>query len=178
MYLRKTMTYDIAPLPGYDPEIGLLLAGLDDSTREWRENLEVPSVEAIVWQPWPDSYSIGALMLHIIECEMGWFEAFAAGIPEDPAEMELLMSARIDQMNVLWPVPPSQPLQWYFELHDRIRARVREPLKTMTSQELSSGRVDSYTLRWIVAHVLEHDSYHGGQAVLLHEMWKAGRTAS
>jgi len=28
------------------------------------------------------------------------------------------------------------------------------------------------TYRWIVAHLVQHDSYHGGQAVLLHETWK------
>jgi len=167
------MKYDIAPLQGYHPEIGLLLAGLDDSTREWRENLEEPPIEAIIWQPWKGSYSIGALLLHIIECEAGWFENFAAGLPDNVEEQALLMSAQINQMEGTWPTPPAEPIHWYFDLHERIRARVRLPLKDMDSERVSSGRINSFSLRWIVAHVMEHDSYHGGQAVLLHEMWKA-----
>ncbi len=168
------MKYDVAPVPGYHPEVGILLASLADSTREWRENLESPTVEAITWQPWQASYSIGAVMLHMIDCEIYWFETFAVGKPEDAEEAKLLMAKQIDQDNVKWPTPPAEPIEWYFELHDRLRARTWETLRELTDPEqIFKGRKNQFTLRWILAHVLEHDSYHGGQVVLLHEMWKA-----
>lgn len=167
-----SLNYDVAPLPGYHPEIGLLLACLDDSTREWRENLGEPPVEAIVWQPWPKAHSIGALLLHMIDCEKGWFENFAAGLPEDPEEARLLMSADVQQDGVVWPVPHSKPIEWYVDLLSHVRERVRRPLREMDPAAMHKGGSNVYTLRWIVGHVVQHDAYHGGQAVLLHELWK------
>lgn len=171
------MTFDVAPLSGYRSELGLLLATLDDSTREWRENLEEPPVEAIVWQAYPGGHSIGGLILHIADVESHWFEQFAAGRPVDPDEAKLLMGEATDQYAGKWPVPPAEPIEWYLALHDRIRARVKETLMRLDDPaQLFQGRKNRFTLRWIAAHVVEHDSYHGGQAVLMHELWKHMRS--
>jgi uncharacterized damage-inducible protein DinB len=168
------MFHDTPLLEGYDPEIALLLSALEDGTRNWRENLGSPSVEAIVWQPQPDSYSIGGLLLHLIDCEDGWFHAFAAGNPRDPAEVALFLSDETDQYVGSWPTPPAEPIEWYFELHDRIRARAFESLKGVEATKVYDRPARNYqcTLRWVVAHVLQHDSYTGGQAVAMHELWK------
>ncbi len=170
------MTYDVAPLPGYEPQIGLLLASLDDSTREWRENLEKPPIDAIMWQIAPNGPSIGALLLHLIDCEAGWIEQFCGGKPADPAQDALLMTKEVDQMSGTWPTPHEQPIEWYLDLHDQIRARCKEALKNMADPaHLFKGRENQFSLRWVLAHVIEHDSYTGGQAVLLHETWKRQR---
>lgn len=164
--------YDVTPLRGYHPEIGILLASLEDSTREWRENLGDISVEAITWQPAPGSYSVGALILHLIDCEFGWFNGFAAGNPQNPKELKLLMSAEVDQENGIWPVPPSEPIEWYYGLHDQFRARAFDALRGIEPERTYERKSFGCTLRWVVAHVLEHDSYTGGQAVAMHELWK------
>jgi uncharacterized damage-inducible protein DinB len=165
---------DVAPLPGYHPEIGLLLASMQDSTREWRENLEEPSVEAIVWQPAPNAYSIGGLLLHLIDCEDSWFYDFLAGNEREPEEVALLLSRQTIQDEGIWPTPPAQPLSWYYELHDRVRSRAFEALKGIEPSRVYQRRRPEYTAtaRWVVAHVLEHDSYTGGQAVALYELFK------
>lgn len=168
------MTYDVEPLKGFEPEIGLLLSTMDDSTREWRENLEESPVEAITWQPYPKAYSIGALLLHLIDCEAYWLEQVIAGLPERPKESKLFLSQQTNQYKGEWPTPPAKPIGWYFDLHDKIRARTRKAIKKFDDPEmLIKRRKNSFTLRWILAHVAEHDSYTGGQAVLMHEMWKA-----
>jgi uncharacterized damage-inducible protein DinB len=167
-----SMFYDIAPLEGYDPQIGLLLANLQDSTREWRENLENPPVEAIVWQPAENMHSIGGLILHIIDCEASWFESFAAGRDRAPEELKLLLSEETQQYGTLWPVPPAEPIEWYFDLQDRLRKRGFEALKGIEPERRYDRKQFGCSLRWVVGHVVEHDSYHGGQAVLLHELWK------
>lgn len=166
------MLYDVAPIAGFDPQVSLLLATLDDSTREWRKHLGEPSIEALTWQPWPGGYSVGALILHIIEVELFWLEGFLAELPEDTALTQLLMSEQIRQYDGHWPVPPAQPLSWYYDLHDRVRARAREAIRALDPGRVYSRGDNSCTLNWVLAHVVEHDSYHGGQAVVLHEMWK------
>ena len=169
--------YDVAPFKGFHPEIGILLSSLEDSTREWRENLgELPG-EAIIWQPAPKGHSVGALILHMIDCESYWFEAFAAGKERDPEEVKLWMSEETGQFDAEWPVPPSAPLAWYYAEQDRIRARSLEALRGLDPERRYQRKGEEFTLRWIVAHILEHDSYTGGQAVLLHEQWKKAQTS-
>jgi len=164
---------DIAPIPGFHPEIGLLLAALQDSTREWRENLENPSVEAITWQIAPNAYSIGALILHIIDCEVGWFERFIGKQPRDMEQDKFLMSAEVQQYDCTWPTPPAQPIEWYYELHDTYRKRAWEALREVDPTTFIAANEEFETsVRWVVSHIIQHDSYHGGQAVLLHEFWK------
>lgn len=169
--------FDVEPLPGYDPEIGILLAGLQDSTREWREELGKPSARAIVWQARPGGHSIGSVILHIIDVEAYWFETFAAGVRRDPAELKLLLSKEVKQYGGKWPLPHEKTVAWYYDLHDRIRARAFGALKGIEPTKRLERRNYGVTLRWVVAHVLEHDAYHGGQAVLLHDLWKANHRA-
>ncbi len=164
--------FDVEPLPGYRPDVGLLLASLNDSTREWRDELGDPPLEAITWQAKPGSYSVGGLLLHIMEVEVYWFETVAAALEENVEESKLLMSAEIQQYEGLWPTPPAKPLSWYYDLHDKIRARVFESLKSVDPDSRYDRGDFSFTFRWILAHVVEHDAYHGGQAVLMHELWK------
>jgi len=169
--------YDVVPRAGLDPELGLLIAALDDSTREWRSNLELPPVEAIVYQPWPDAYSIGALILHMIDCELHWFEGFVAKKRRKKADSVLLLSDEVHQYGGRWPTPPAEPIEWYFDLQDRYRARSVAALVGEDPARVVERKNCSVSVRWVLAHVVEHDSYHGGQAVLLHEMWKARRRA-
>ncbi|HVL40223.1 MAG TPA: DinB family protein [Fimbriimonadaceae bacterium] len=163
---------DVPPVEGFGLEVGALLACLDESTAEWRENLGEPPVEAIVWQPAAGFHSIGGVLLHLIDVEAYWFETFAAGRARPPGEAEALMSESTHQYGVQWPVPPSEPIAWYLDLHDRVRSRVRRGLRDIDPQQVLARKHYDATLRWVVAHVAGHDAYHGGQAVLLHELWK------
>lgn len=70
---------DIVPVSGLNVQVGLLLAALDNTTTEWRQELgDVPD-EAVVWQPFPGGHSIGALLLHMADVEAYWLHEIAAG---------------------------------------------------------------------------------------------------
>ena len=167
------MLTDVAPLPGYQEPYGLLGAILQDGTNEWRWELDQNlSEDAVAWQPYVGTHSIGAIILHIIEVEIFWFEQFALDLPADPEEQKLLMSDQIDQDAWKWPEPPREPLSWYFEFHDRIRARTLENIKKWPAPDFAKDRHgSSRTMRWVLGHVIQHESYHGGQAVLLNRLW-------
>ena len=166
------MLRDVEPLAGYPEPYGLLLAILQDGTREWRAELpDELSADAMVWQPYPGLHSIGAIMLHIAFVEIVWFERFALHLPFDPEERKLLMVDETDVDEWQWPVPPRQPLSWYYELHDKIRIRTLENIKQWPEPEATRGEDDDLrTMRWLLGHVIQHEAYHGGQAVLLHRL--------
>jgi uncharacterized damage-inducible protein DinB len=169
---------DAEPLPGYPEPYGLLCAILQDGTNEWRWELDQDlSEDAVVWQPYPGMHSIGAIILHIIIVEIFWFERFVLDLPYDQEEMQILMADKIDVDAPHWPDPPRQPLAWYFELHDRIRARTLESIKKWPpadSVREHDGR--QRTPRWVLGHVIQHESYHGGQAVLLNRLWQLAQS--
>lgn len=168
------MLFDAAPLPGYPEPYGLLCSVLQDGTREWRFEMD-PELdeEAVVWQPYPGAHSIGGIMLHIIAVEIFWFERFALGRPGDAEERRALMVEATDVDAWRWPEPPRQRLGWYFEWHDRIRQRTLEAIKTWPAADMTIARDDhAFTLRWVVGHVIQHEAYHGGQAVLLGRLWQ------
>jgi uncharacterized damage-inducible protein DinB len=169
------MLYDVAPRDGYDPEIALLVAVLEDGTRKWRKEIGRVGKETLAWQPFEGSHSIGALILHMVEVEAWWFETVGSGRELSEAELKELMSADINQYSVSWPTPPKKTLSYFLALQDRYRARSLETLKSFKADQevgFKGSTANAFTLRWIVHHVANHEAYHAGQAVylkLLHE---------
>jgi uncharacterized damage-inducible protein DinB len=174
------MLYDVAPDRESHPELGLLMATLQDGTREWRENLGRTSQAAVIWQPYENGPSIGGIILHLIDAENWWLRCIGAGEADDATTPEAIYNRELDQYKAYWPKPPKKPLMWYLELLDDRRAVNLDYIRNQVEsvEVLSRGKKNSFTYRWILAHLVEHDSYHGGQAVLLHEMYKRLRTVN
>ena len=167
---------DVTPVAGMNLQTGLLLAQLDTGTQEWREELGEISDATVVWQPVPNGHSIGAILLHIADVEAYWLHEVAAGQTRSPEELSRLLSKETQQYAMQWPTPPAQPLAWYYAQHDAIRARTHQLLPQLDDPErVGTRRGQGFTLRWLLHHVLTHEAYHSGQAVLLSVMHKSGR---
>ena len=163
-----TERVDVTPVPGIEVQIGLLLAMLGDGTNEWREELGAVSDEAVLWQPFPQAHSIGALILHIADVEAYWLHQVGAGQARSDEELARLLSKETQQYDLSWPRPPAQPLSWFLAQHDEIRARTRQTVSTWDDPAHVRPRKDTeFTRRWLLHHILTHEAYHGGQAVLL-----------
>lgn len=165
----------LRPDPAAHPELGVLVAAWQDGTREWRENLGRVSREAVCWQPYEYGPSIGGLILHMMDCETWWLRVVADQESDDPNTPDGVYARELNADRHHWPAPPKQPLAWYYALQD---ARREENLTYVRRHPdpntLHGGRPD-VSYRWIVAHLVQHDSYHGGQAVLLHQMYRTLR---
>ncbi|MCC7433447.1 MAG: DinB family protein [Methanoregulaceae archaeon] len=171
------MILDVAPDTDAHPQLGLLIATLEDSTREWRENLGRVSQAAVVWQPYENGPSIGGVILHLVDAETWWLRCVGAQEPDDATTPEAMYNRDMDLYKAYWPAPPRKPLSWYLDLLVERRAVNLDYIRSQAeaAEVISRGSKNAYTYRWIVAHLVEHDSYHGGQAVLLHEMFKRMR---
>lgn len=169
------MTYDISMEEGFENrEVALLFAALENSTREWREDElgEVPDA-ALLWKPIPSGYSIGGILLHMAWVEGYYFHDVLLGEARSPEELERLMSEQTDVDKGVWPSPPAQPLAWFYAQQDAVRERTRAALRAFHGDDVKQSRYgNTLTVRWLLAHVIQHDSYHGGQVVMLHEMYK------
>ncbi|MBC7806897.1 MAG: DinB family protein [Akkermansiaceae bacterium] len=158
-----------------DGNVALLLAALDHGTRDWRKHLGDVSPAALAWQPLPGGHSIGTILLHMADVEGYWLYEVAHGKSRSREELSTLLSEETDQGAGQWPVPPEHPLEWFYREQDVVRQRTLAVLEAVTGTTATHESPGTeFTLRWLLAHVVAHESYHGGQAVLLHEMFKAG----
>jgi uncharacterized damage-inducible protein DinB len=168
---------DIPPAKAASSEIGLLLGMLDLTTEKMRQELgEIPD-EALVWQPYPNGHSIGAILIHVAACEACWLHEVAAGEivgggGENIADLETewMGGNPIDQYAGSWPTPPAKSLSWYYGLQDQVRARTHELVRNLDADTYRTvtWRPDrECTVRWIIHCNIEHQAYHLGQAVLL-----------
>lgn len=167
---------DVAPLPGNCEELGVLAASLVDSTREWKENLGRVSPQAIAWQIFDDGPSIGGLLLHLIDVEAWWLHEFADGDKLTKTMPSTIYQAGLKVSKPYWPLPPKKPLPYYYSLLDEVRAQTLERVarrEDAADPIRASAHFISY--RWVLSHVIQHDSYTGGQAVLVHEAFKKQR---
>lgn len=169
------MQFDATPLPGYPLEHGLLLSALNDGTREWRGELGEPTEDALVWQARPGGHSIGGLLLHMAVVERLWTEVWCLNRPLTAEERETYQANESDVDNGVWPTPPRKPFEWYWELLMDARGRVHRAVKEFPAPEaeFTTPWGGTVTTRWTLAHLVQHDSYHGGQAVLLHDLFKS-----
>ncbi len=166
-------TIDCKPVDGVENgEIALMLAQLDEGTKEWLGELPDDLTEAeIAWQPFEGGHSIAALFVHIAEVEAAWLHFVGCGEDIGDIEQEYLGgSIDADADGLKWPTPPpGRPLSYYTELLSKIRARTKEFIGALDDpkrlSQSKSGR--KFTLRWLLTHVIGHESYHGGQAVFL-----------
>lgn len=169
-------TFDFAPSVDFaHPELRLLMAQLDQATREWLDMIDGEvTPEELAWQPFPGGHSVAGLMAHIAGVEHYWLHFVAADQPFENLEPQIV-GASINQMGVEWPTPPpDRPLtdytRWLRETRERSYALIApldDPDRQITVTRRRDGSVHVYTLRWILTHTILHEAYHGGQAVLL-----------
>ncbi|MBL8049012.1 MAG: DinB family protein [Chthonomonas sp.] len=168
------MHFDLVPIGDVDVQLAAKIATLQDGTREWRGEFESMSPEELTWQPYPDGPSIGGCILHMAGCEAWWLQAVVRGEELDASNPAIAYDAALDQDNHVWPTPPAESPEWYFDIlsaqREKTIALITEHNDPDSVHVRPSG--NSFTFRWIVARLVQHDSYHGGQCVMLHEMWK------
>lgn len=169
---------DIAPIEGYSPEIGLLLASLEDGTREWLRELGPLDEEGLVWRPFPGGPSVGSLILHIAWVERMWIDASLTRRwpPETFQKLTLVHETDVDAGR--WGEAPRMPLAEYLAVLADVRRTSREALAKETDPArvvVSEPGAWGDTVRWIVSHVVQHEAYHGGQAVLVKKMYEGSK---
>ena len=170
---------DVKPSQGLDIQLGLLCAMLDDGTREWRSELDEITQEAILWQPFPKSHSIGSVILHIADVEAYWIQEVGAQQALSDEQLKLFMTLEIKQDAVEWPIPPNEPIEWYWEVCANVRKKTHEIIQEIgnpASTRPSGDGKREYTLRWLLHHVITHEAYHGGQVSLLNLMFQNMRS--
>lgn len=159
---------DIRPLSCMERQLGLIAKMIEEGTKRWRQELGDIDDDCVVWQPFPNGHSIGAVILHVSDVEQYWIQEVALSRARTRDDLRALYSLATDQNHCHWPAPPKRPLFWYLALHDHVRKTTLCAIEQFgQADRLARVGESAYSIRWILHHLMFHESYHGGQAVLL-----------
>ena len=148
----------------------------EDGTQEWRgelTELNLPQ-EALTWKPFENFQSIGNIIQHIADVEETWIHKMAGYREISEEELFRIFDPSSNYNKNIYDDAPDQLLDAYFARCDEVRKKSLEIIQKWDDPTNASIRVEKdygYTLRWILHHVITHEAYHGGQAVLLGMMW-------
>jgi len=111
--------------------------------------------DELTFTPFNNSWSVGQIMLHIADCEDNWLHGvvqreFEPWVCYDLAEYPTKAAIK--------------------ELLDRARHRTVAFFEGLDENDLDkeycTPNGESFTLRWIIWHVLEHEIHHRGELSL------------
>ena len=163
------------PPPGFSPGIGRYAAQLAETRRELLRNLDGLSPDQLSWHPDEQTESIGTQLLHVAAIEWSWvFEEIFGRSGDDYDGWEEALPLRLGLSQVR-----DQPLAYYTDRLERVRAEVLAALRGLTDDDLPRLVRDSsppageepgshlYAIDWILFHLVHHEAHHAGQVELL-----------
>jgi uncharacterized damage-inducible protein DinB len=113
------------------------------------------SQEELAFTPFKGSWSVGQIMLHIADCEDNWLHGVV--------KQELKPWIFYDFADY----PSKQAILAVLEkAHNRTIAFLDSLDEDDLDQVYKTPEGDSFTLRWITWHVLEHEIHHRGELSL------------
>ena len=172
------------------PQIGLFVAQLDDQNRRLLEDIKDITPAELEWQSTPGMNTIGMLLAHIAIVEVFWIELGPLAIGStDSANTELGKILGIDSNDDGMPLtatglPPQilagRDLSFYEDLLRKARNFTRECVGSFTDKDLDrtgslkrkDGSTGTYTVRWVLYHILEHEAAHYGQISLIRHQYR------
>ena len=174
------INWRLDPPASAHPEIAPMLATMIDGTREWVEELEDVTDEFLAWRPYPGGYCAGGLLMHMMSCDRLWIDKVILKTEPDATDPAMIYDELQSNSGGTWPDPPAESWDWYWELFQKHRRLTLEQLSAIKdpSAIVQEHERSDYSLAWIVAHLVQHDSYHGGQIVMLNQMWLKSRPIS
>ncbi|MCA1602932.1 MAG: DinB family protein [Acidobacteria bacterium] len=160
------------PAAGFSPGIGFFVSGMDEVREQLQQAVEGMTNQELGRRAVPGAHSIAALVLHIGEAEWWWMRCNVSGHKLTPK----------DRQAPYWDVlkdPDSFASKHYsakFCLDEiaKIRNQTRDLLASFNDDDLeriiSFERRDErheHSLRWILHHLIDHESQHKGQILML-----------
>jgi uncharacterized damage-inducible protein DinB len=161
----------IAPAKGLSREIGLMVAALEEVRTQTVALIADMSGDELAQRFVPGVHQIGSLVLHIGENEFWWIEAIFAQKEISEADRQF---AHLDNTTEEDFALKGYSAEDCIDFLDRIHKRT-----TSTLSSFDDARLDQITtvgsdpvrfqgsLRWILHHLIDHESHHKGQISML-----------
>lgn len=122
--------------------------------------------DAIQYRLRPNGHSAGSVLAHIAYVEARWMSRLGCPFPANDGEWHCSHLTNVEEQ--FWADAGgdySAILAW----QDEVRVRTLVCLIGLDADQVTEFRDDQpdYTAAWVVNHLIGHEAYHAGQAVLL-----------
>jgi uncharacterized damage-inducible protein DinB len=181
---------DILEIPaGYrSREVASFVAQLDDQTRLMMGALRRIRPPELAWQARPGQNTIGMLLAHIAVVEVFWVQV--GPLERKRFDTKGPIGIGIDDDGMPLPAgagPPStlagKGLPFYEKLMANARRQTVRHARDLTDADLErvvtrtrrDGSRDTFNIRWVLYHMLEHLAGHHGQILLLRHLYSDSR---
>lgn len=162
----------LTPHPGLSTGIGYYMSGMEEVRDQLIEAVKNIPNNLIGKPAFLGAHSIGGLVLHIGEAEWFWMQMVVSGhklTEEDRAAACWDILDEIDRVS-------SRGFSTEFCLLEieKIRNQTRDVLFSFNDSDLERiisferrGKTTEHSLRWILHHLIDHESQHKGQILML-----------
>lgn len=162
----------LTPHPGLSTGIGYYMSGMEEVRNQLIEAVKNIPNNLIGKPAFLGAHSIGGLVLHIGEAEWFWMQMVVSGhklTEEDRAAACWDILDEIDRVS-------SRGFSTEFCLLEieKIRNQTRDVLFSFNDSDLERiisferrGKTTEHSLRWILHHLIDHESQHKGQILML-----------
>lgn len=174
---RERLTID--PLPGYDPQVGLALAMLEETRQRTRAHLDGLADADLDWAPAPGCNSIATVLYHLAVIEADWLytEILETAYPPEAAA---LFPRDVRDADDLLTAAKGETLAQLTARLDAVRGRFLDALRGMSAAEFRRVRsLPDYdvTPEYVLHHLMQHEAEHRGEMGVLRVL-AAGRPSA
>jgi uncharacterized damage-inducible protein DinB len=141
---------------------------LDGVSHLTKEQLFIPPIEG--------EFPIGAYLMHLGECDLGWLQTLSGKDVPDDIKKRCYYEAWYDVPKENYNPPKEAPeLSEYIDVITLTRKMLLDHISTINDPELEdvltwkgyNGKERSASKKWIIYHVLEHEPHTRGQMFML-----------
>ncbi|MFG0316150.1 MAG: DinB family protein [Planctomycetota bacterium JB042] len=160
----------IEPPSGMGREVGLLFAALEECRRRTRDTVAGMSTADLDHRFDDDPHSIGAHLLHVAGVELEAVQRVVLGERVAESEERELAAGVLDSESSR--ALSGHDVGYYLGKLDEVRARTESACWSLKDDDLEResarpGAGRSVTLRWMLAHLADHEAHHRGEIASL-----------
>jgi len=156
-------------------KINLLLYALDDIRAVTLKGVEGLTKEQLFQPPIEGEFPIGAYLMHLGECDLGWLKTISGEKQPDELKKRVYYSCWFDCAPERYN-PPKEPIEpeEYVKAITEARERLRTYIMSLNDDNLEETVIvkrksgdKSVTKKWIIYHLIEHEARTRGQMFFL-----------
>lgn len=171
----------VEPHPGFPREIGYYLTSFQFGREQTKELLRDLTNEEIARRFLPKMHSIGAIALHLGECEYWYFQTIA--MEKEMTEEGKKLCHFCDTFET--DHDKGLSAEYLINTLDTISELTREFLAGLKDEDLDKfhTRTDvtpprELSLRWMLQLSIDHEAHHRGQISMIKRLMRGGEMAS
>lgn len=158
-----------------NPQVELLKWMLEDIRKVTISGVSHLTKEQLFTPPIEGEFPIGAYLMHLAECDLGWLETISGKVVPDDIKIRSYYSAWFDVPQTDYNPPKEAPeIKEYFDVMGITRKMFLDYVSSLNDSELEDiilrkrGEVErKYSKKWIIYHILEHEAHTRGQIFML-----------